>query len=118
MNANAPEKIYMTPCFGAPNNVLLASFSKSHLNFHRDIEYTRTDAFIDKACEYWYQYNRNMVKKHGARAVLGCSEFTVNVEGFKKYMEGELNAEKIEIDLLNGVALTEDMLASLAKKVF
>lgn len=46
----APEKIYMTPSFGEPNNVLLASFSKSHLNFHKDIEYTRTDAFIEKAC--------------------------------------------------------------------
>ena len=48
----APEKIYMTPCFGEPDNVSLASFSKSHLNFHRDIEYTRTDAFIEKAAEY------------------------------------------------------------------
>ena len=46
----APEKIYMTPSFGEPNNVLLASFSKSHLNFHRDIEYIRKDAFINKAC--------------------------------------------------------------------
>jgi hypothetical protein len=45
----APEKIYMTPSFGEPDNVLLASFSKSHLNFHRDIEYTRTDAFMKKA---------------------------------------------------------------------
>jgi hypothetical protein len=54
MEANkAPEKIYMTPCFGEPNNVLLASFSKSHLNFHKDIEYTRTDAFIEKALK-WY----------------------------------------------------------------
>lgn len=48
----APEKIYMTPSFGDPDNVLLASFSKSHLDYHRDIEYTRTDAFIDKACEW------------------------------------------------------------------
>ena len=48
----APEKIYMTPSFGEPNNVLLASFSKSHLNFHRDIEYIRTDAFIEKAVKY------------------------------------------------------------------
>ena len=53
MKANAPEKIYMTPSFGEPDNVLLASFSKSHLNFHRDIEYVRTDAFIEKALK-WY----------------------------------------------------------------
>ncbi len=53
MKANeTPEKIYMTPSFGEPDNVLLATFSKSHLNFHRDIEYIRTDAFIEKACEF------------------------------------------------------------------
>lgn len=52
MKANeAPEKIYMTPSFGEPDNVLLASFSKSHLNCHRDIEYIRTDTFIKRACD-------------------------------------------------------------------
>ena len=56
MKANAPEKIYMTPSFGEPDNVLLASFSKSHLDFHRDIEYTRTDAFIEKACNYLFSH--------------------------------------------------------------
>ena len=73
----APEKIYMTPSYGEPDNVLLASFSKSHLNFHRDIEYTRTDAFIDKACEY---LNKN------------CRRFILtekDIEDFRKYMKGE-----------------------------
>ena len=118
----APEKIYIPRLEG--NEIFVHEWSATKfrkyfsIEIAENVEYIRTDAFIEKACEYWYQYNRNMVKKHGAKAVLGCSEFTVNVEGFKKYMEGELNAEKIEIDLLNGVALTEDMLASLAKKVF
>ena len=73
----APEKIYMTPSYGEPDNVLLASFSKSHLNFHRDIEYTRTDAFIDKACEY---LNKN------------CRRFILtekDIEDFRKYMKRE-----------------------------
>ncbi len=48
----APEKIYMTPSFGEPDNVLLASFSKSHLDYHRDIEYIRTDIFIEKALKF------------------------------------------------------------------
>ena len=52
------------------------------------VEYIRKDVFIEKACKYLYQYNRDIVKKHGAKAVLGCSEFTVNVEDFKKYMKG------------------------------
>jgi hypothetical protein len=53
------------------------------------VEYVPVNAFIEKACEFLYDYNKNMVKKHGARAVLGCSEFTINVYDFKKYMEGE-----------------------------
>lgn len=77
MKANAPEKIYLQE----PTKV------RTEKKYDNDVEYTRTDAFIEKACEYWYQYNRDIVKKHGAKAVLGCSEFTVNVEDFKKYME-------------------------------
>lgn len=40
----APDKIYMTPSYREPDNVLLASFSKSHLDCHRDIEYVRKDS--------------------------------------------------------------------------
>lgn len=40
------------------------------------------DAFIDKACEYWYKYNRDVVNKQ-------CCGFTVKVEDFRKYMKGE-----------------------------
>ena len=42
----APDKIYMTPSYGEPDNVLLASFSKSHLDYHRDIEYIRKGAVL------------------------------------------------------------------------
>jgi hypothetical protein len=80
----APEKIYVHVKKGR----ILNTWNSEWIGVN-DIEYTRTDAFIEKACEYWYQYNRDIVKKHGAKAVLGCSEFTVNVEGFKKYMDGE-----------------------------
>ena len=76
----APEKIYLNQDDG------LIWHCRSYKD---DIEYIRTDAFIEKACEYWYQYNRDIVKNHGAKAVLGCSEFTVNVEDFKNYMKGE-----------------------------
>ena len=47
----APDKIYMTPSYGEPDNVLLASFSKSHLDYHRDIEYIRADALLEWAKE-------------------------------------------------------------------
>lgn len=48
----APDKIYMTPSYEEPDNVLLASFSKSHLYGHRDIEYIRKDALIK-----WFNNN-------------------------------------------------------------
>ena len=77
-----PNKIYMTPSFGEPDNVLLASFSKSHLDFHRDIEYTRTDAFIEKACDY--------LQKNIWRIIFEENEFRQRfVTDFKNYMKGE-----------------------------
>lgn len=81
MKANeAPEKIYMTPSFGEPDNVLLASFSKSHLNFHRDVEYTRTDAFIEKA---WDWIEDNMLSSNQQdKSRSFC-------EQFRNYMKGE-----------------------------
>lgn len=83
MKANeAPEKIYMTPSFGEPSNVLLASFSKSHLNFHRDIEYIRTDAFIEKATEYLQEH----LIDYWSQNVTDESKF---IEDFKNYMKGE-----------------------------
>ena len=76
----APEKIYMTPSFGEPDNVLLASFSKSHLNFHRDIEYTRSDAFIEKA---WSWIEDNILSSNQQDKSL------LYYKQFKNYMKGE-----------------------------
>ena len=84
MKANAPEKIYVH----VKRDKVTNTWNSEWIGVN-DIEYIRTDAFIEKACKYWYQYNQDMVKKHGAKAVLGCSEFTVNVEDFKKYIKGE-----------------------------
>ena len=54
------------------------------------VEYVRTDAFIEKAAEFLYNYNQKQVLKHGARATLGCGEYTINVDEFRKYMEDSL----------------------------
>jgi len=84
----APEKIYMTPSFGEPDNVLLASFSKSHLNFHRDIEYTRTDAFIEKALAYL----NSKFYFHNAFYGVVSTDFSAMeelFEDFKNYIKGE-----------------------------
>lgn len=76
----APEKIYMTPSFGEPDNVNLASFSKSHLDYHRDIEYIRTDAFIEKA---WDWIENNVLSSNQQ------DESFLYYEHFKNYMKGE-----------------------------
>jgi len=80
----APDKLYLSK-----NIYSTFIYQVPDLDDETAVEYIRKDAFIEKACEYWYQYNRDIVKKYGAKAVLGCSEFTVNVEDFKKYMKGE-----------------------------
>ena len=93
---NLPDKIYLQVCGDCnANDCENCKFEDLEDNvtwckdkiFDKDIEYTRTDAFIERACEYWYQYNRDIVKRHGAKAVLGCGEFTVHVEDFRKYLE-------------------------------
>ena len=82
MKTNVPEKIYMTPSFEEPDNVLLALFNKSHLNFHRDIEYTRTDAFIEKACRWIREiWNDNYTMP----IIIDDSV----IEDFKNYMKRE-----------------------------
>jgi hypothetical protein len=55
----------------------------------RNVEYVRKDAFIEKAAQFLYDYNQKQVIKHGARATLGCGEYTINVDEFRKYIRGE-----------------------------
>lgn len=55
----------------------------------REVAEKLTDAFIEKAAEFLYNYNQKQVLKHGARATLGCGEYTINVDEFRKYMKGE-----------------------------
>ena len=73
----------MTPSYGEPDNVLLASFSKSHLDFHRDIEYSRTDAFIEKARK-WFEKQNEWHDLNGNRHC-DLNDF----EDFVNYMKGE-----------------------------
>lgn len=97
MKANeAPEKIYLTT-FGFPICEPFPQESscpdtiwstKPYANAD-SIEYTRTDAFIEKAAEFLYNYNQKQVLKHGAMATLGYGEYTINVDEFRKYMKGE-----------------------------
>ena len=69
MKANeAPEKIYIDN----PNHDFWYRTKNSN-----SIEYTRTDAFIEKACE-WLENN--------LQGIVGGS---IYIEDFRKYMKGE-----------------------------
>ena len=83
MKANAPKKIYIF------DNPILDFTKLSVRQGSDDIEYIRKDAFIEKAAQFLYDYNQKQVLKHGARAILSCGEFAINVDEFRKYMEGE-----------------------------
>ena len=69
MKANAPEKLWIDPTNDLPK-----------LSGHIDkgsVEYTRTDAFIEKACEWL---------KNNLQGIVGGS---IYMEDFRKYMEKE-----------------------------
>ena len=71
MKANeAPEKIYLHP-------YLDSIFGMTERSCESEIEYTRTDAFIEKACEYLNNTCRRFILTEK------------DIEDFKNFMEGE-----------------------------
>lgn len=78
----APEKIYINS--NLENRTWL--IGKGDISF---IEYTRTDAFIEKACEW---LKENITNNPNANSVLvrnGCVTLGMLVDDFKKYMKRE-----------------------------
>ena len=96
----APEKIYLQVCGDCPQtdceNCKFEDFEdnitwcKDRI-FPKDVEYTRTDAFIEKAVSYlnsklydWVQ-TTNPNQRSYANTIMK-QDF---IEDFRKYMEGE-----------------------------
>ena len=76
MKANAPEKIYIKD-FG--DKLSFGYYTKQFDGF--DIEYIRTDAFIEKAEEYLYkQLNEGNME---------CGDIETFIVDLKNYMKGE-----------------------------
>ena len=83
MKANAPEKIYLQVCGDCPQTDCESckfedfedniTWCKDRI-FPKDIEYTRTDAFIEKACDFISSLRR--------------LDDDV-IDEFRNYMEGE-----------------------------
>ena len=76
MKANAPEKIYVHVKDGKAFNIWNSEWIGVN-----DIEYTRTDALIEKACEF-------------LAGNMKCDGYTLQtkakfIRGFRNYMKGE-----------------------------
>lgn len=80
MKATAPDKIYLHPD-------LDSIFGMTERSCESEIEYTHTDAFIEKA-EKWMK--ENFVNDQGLYCVI-TDYNTVNemIEDFKKYMKSK-----------------------------
>lgn len=94
MKANAPEKIYLQVCGDCNDNDCKnckfedlednATWCKDKI-FEKDVEYTRTDAFIEKACEWLKENIYYRVYKCGDELGFPTYEF---IESFRKAMKG------------------------------
>ena len=73
MKANAPEKLYLLQ----DNDLICYCMSNED-----DIEYTRTDAFIEKVEKYLQEH----LIDYWSQSVTDESKF---IEDFKNYMKGE-----------------------------
>ena len=78
MKTNAPEKIYA--CFGIFGLIQATEIRVTS----KDVEYTRTDAFIERACEFFENHLCCYIK---------AQNFTIEhsrlEQDFKNYMKGE-----------------------------
>ena len=83
MTKEAPEKIYLfeNPVTESPDDRWLSTRSDD-----ADIEYIRTDVFIEKACEFLKSYRQDTCDGLGYIAGIVNDE---TIKDFKKYMKVE-----------------------------
>lgn len=86
MKANeAPEKIYILNHTDYSDRRILNAFTEKENN--NDIEYTRTDAFIEKACEFINK--ANLYLYHCISEECDLVDTDKMIEDFKNYIKGE-----------------------------
>ena len=78
----APKKLYLHPTAKGEVGASWLTFQLTN----EDIEYVRTDAFIEKACEFLKSYRQDTPDRLGYIAGIVNDE---TIEDFRKYMKGE-----------------------------
>ena len=81
MKANAPERLYLSKTIYSTY-----LYQVPDPDDETAVEYTRTDAFIEKACEFLKSYRQEIYDGEGYIAGIVNDE---TIEDFKKYMKGE-----------------------------
>ena len=76
MKANAPEKLYI--------DLFKGEFNVSYFPTNNCVEYTRTDAFINKVCEWLKNFN----DFHNIMRYSDCCEVPLEqiIDDFKNYI--------------------------------
>ena len=82
MKANAPERLYLSKTIYSTYLYQVPDPDDKTV-----VEYTRTDAFIEKACEWIREFNNHhYIMRYSDSCEPPLSELT---EWFKNYMKGE-----------------------------
>ena len=81
----APEKIY---CVATEGGYYLTAI-KSEPPFTEAVEYTRTDAFIEKACVWLRESITNNLECNRIISKKGVITIGLLIDDFKNYMKGE-----------------------------
>ena len=81
MKANAPERLYLSKTIYSTY-----VYQVPAPDDETAVEYTRADAFIEKACEFLKSYRQEIYNGVGYIAGIVNNE---TIEDFKKYMRGE-----------------------------
>lgn len=94
----APEKVYLQICGDCnDNDCRNCKFEDLEYNvtwcrdkiFKKDFEYTRTDAFIEKACTWLRESITNNTELNRITSRKGFITMGMLIEDFKNYMKGE-----------------------------
>jgi len=87
MKANAPEKIYRTT-FYLDDDKGDTKWKKTPVAGAENIEYTRTDAFIEKA-KKWIEEHEGLYEAFEPDSRTYYTDIETMVKDFENYMKGE-----------------------------